>query len=357
MKGCSRLKISKLLFAVLCLSCVLGLTACGKASEDEMITITDCSGAEVTIPKNIERVIAVHPSCVEFMTAMGQADKIIGTHGSVLGQSWAYLFYDGFNDMTLYGYKPTAEEIYAADVDLVIVKNAAYAETLRDDGIPAIYFGYNNIDELYFAVDMLGDIFGKEAKSFGDKWKAYTDDTIKKIQKEVSGLSEADKRNIYYINASVNPGDLYTTYGGNSFVEYWLNTIGANCVTSPYPDIEELDKEVVLSLKPDTVFISGYAEYTRLDEITSDALWSDVEAVKNGEIYLMPTSLVSFERFAVELPMLLNYSANKIYPDLHSFDALSEMKAFYKDFYGVEFTDEQVNNMILGLNVDGSRMD
>ena len=120
-----------------------------------MITITDCSGAQVSIPKNFDRVIATPPAFVEFMTAMGQADKLVGTHGSVLGQSWAPLFYEGFSDMALYGYKPTAEEVYAAEADFVVVKNAAYAETLRDDGIPAIYFGYNNLEELYFAVDLL----------------------------------------------------------------------------------------------------------------------------------------------------------------------------------------------------------
>ncbi len=334
-----------------------GMVGCGKKAEAETITITDCSGAQVTIPKNIEKVIATPPACVEFMVAMGQADKLVGTHGSVLGQSWAPLFYEGFSDMPLYGYKPTAEEIYAAEADLVIVKNAAYAETLRDDGIAAIYFGYNNLEELYFAVDMLGNIFGDEAKNFAKKWKTYTDETISQIQSEVAGVPESDKKNIYYINAAVNPGDLYTTYGGNSFVEYWINTIGANLVTSQYPDIEEIEKEVALSLDPDTIFISGYAEYTRYDEITSDPLWSDKEAVSNNEIYMMPTGLVTFDRFAVELPMMLSYSANKIYPELHSFDGVNELRAFYKKFYGIEFSDEHLNNMLLGLNVDGSRMD
>ena len=335
----------------------LGLVGCGKTAEDEMITITDCSGAQVSIPKNFDKVIATPPAFVEFMTAMGQADKLVGTHGSVLGQSWAPLFYEGFSDMALYGYKPTAEEVYAAEADFVVVKNAAYAETLRDDGIPAIYFGYNNLEELYFAVDMMGDIFGPEAKKFAEEWKEYTDKSISQIQSEVSGLSDAEKRNVYYINAAVNPGDLYTTYGGNSFVEYWINTIGANCVTSPYPDIEELEKEVVLSLDPDTIFISGYAEYTRYDELTSDPLWSDKKAVADNEIYLMPTSLVTFDRFAVELPVLLSYSANKIYPDLHEFNGTEELGSFYKEFYGIEFSDEHLNNMLLGLNVDGSRMD
>ena len=65
---------------------VLALSGCGKSSDEEMITITDCSGAQVSIPKNFDRVIATPPAFVEFMTAMGQADKLVGTHGSVLGQ-------------------------------------------------------------------------------------------------------------------------------------------------------------------------------------------------------------------------------------------------------------------------------
>ena len=203
----------------------------------------------------------------------------------------------------------------------------------------------------------MGDIFGDNAKVYVTKWKNLMTETVNSITSDLSSLNDADKKNVYYINAAVNPGDLFTTFGGNSFVEYWMNTIGANLVTSSYKDITSLEAEVALSLKPDTIIISGYAEYTRKEELLESEVWSGIPAVKNESIYLMPTSFVSYERFAVELPMLLSYSANALYPSLHSFDGTSELKEFYKNYYGKTFTDEQLNNMLLGLNPDGTRMD
>ena len=350
-------KITCLLLALLMISATISFVGCGSDEKTDTMTITDCSGAEVEIKKDIKTVIAPNQPFCAFMIAMGQGDKLIGSHGSVIGHSWAPSFKEDILSVPMYGYKPEAEALYAAGADLVVVKNASYAEALRKEGIPAIYFGYNNLKELCYAVDLMGQIFGEEGKAYADKWKANLQATIDKIHQDFEGLEDSAKKNVYYINGAVNPGNIYTTFGGNSFTEYWIQTIGANLVTSPYKDIEEIDQEVAISLNPDTIFISGYAEYTRQSELISDPLWSDITAVKNNSIYLMPTSLVSFDRFAVELPLLLDYSANLLYPELHAFDGINAFRSFFQEFYGKTFSDADLTNMMLGLNPDGSRMD
>lgn len=350
-------RLVKSIAFLLSLLLALSMTACGKQEvKADTKIIVDCSGAEVEISTDIQKVIAPNQPFCEFMIAMGEADKLIGSHGSVLGHSWAPLFYENITSLEMYGYKPEAETLLAAGADLVVVKNSAYAETLRQAGIPAIYFGYNNIDELYYAVDLMGEIFGEGAKEFASKWKNRLSETINTISQEVSSISENDKKSVYFINAAINPCSLYSTFGGDSFTNYWIDTIGGKLVTAEYENIEEIDQEVAISLNPEVIFISGYAEYTSYDELMADKLWSDIDAVKNKEVYLMPTSLVSFDRFAVELPMLLEYSANLLYPELHEFNALDELRDFNKEFYGKDFTNEQINYMIKGLNPDGSRM-
>lgn len=323
----------------------------------DTIIVTDCSGAKVEIPKNIQRVIAPNQPFAAFMIAMGQGDKLIGSHGSVLGHTWAPYFKEDILSLDLYGYKPEAETLIAANADLIVVKNPAYAETLRNEGLPAIYFAYSNIDELYYAIDLMGDIFGDEAKEYVAKWKTFYEETRASIGNDLSSLSEEDKKSVYYINGAVNPSTVYTTFGGGSFTEYWINSIGGILATSEFDDIEEIDQEVAIGLNPDVIFISGYAEYTRYDELMADPLWTDINAVMNNEIYLMPTSLVSYDRFAVELPMLLDYSASVLYPELHSFGGTDALKEFYQEFYGLTFSDDELNLMLLGLSPDGSRMD
>ena len=326
------------------------------AEKAETRIVTDCYGAQVEIPSEINKVVVTSPAAVAFMTAMGLDGKIVGTHGAVLNHFWIYVFSDQFEGMPMYGKKPNAEELIAADVDLVIIKDGAYAEELRKQGITAVSFQYSNKEELFFAVDMLGEIFGDDAKAWAAAWEDKLDTTITNIASDLSGVPEAERCNVYYVDATGAEVDLYLTAGGNSFVEYWINASGGNLITSSYEGLEQIDQETALTLNPDTIFICGCLEYPARDTLLGDPLWQEVPAVKNNRVYIMPTSIVSYDRFAVELPLMFDYTANLLYPDLHPFDGISALREFYEQFYGQTFTDEQLENMLQGLNPDGTIM-
>jgi iron complex transport system substrate-binding protein len=352
-------KKSVLLLAFI--SLMIGMLAgCGTDTAAKTKIITDCSGAEVEIPSDLNKVVVTNPSAVAFMTAMGLSDKIVGTHGSILNQSWVYVFDETFNDVALFGKNPNAEELIAKDIDLVIIKDAKYAEELRKSGINAVCFKYTNKEELYFALDMLGEIFGKDAKSYASKWKTKLDTTIETIAKDLSGVSVDDRHRVYYVDATgaeATRDTLYLTSGGGSFVEFWVNSSGGKLVTSPYEGIDEIDQETALTLRPDTIFICGWLEYTAKDVLMSDPLWQDVPAVKNDRVFLMPTSFVSYDRFSVELPLMLDYTAHLLYPDKHAFNGIDDLREFYKQYYNQSLNDDQLENLLKGLNPDGTRME
>ena len=349
--------VSYLLTMILVLSVFSGCMVNKKSGTK---TITDCSGAQVEVPTNPSRVVVTSPAAVSFMNAMGLDNKIVGTHGSILNQSWVYVFDEYYSSVDLYGKNPNAEELIASDVDLVILKDPSYAEELRKTGINAVCFKYSNKDELYYAIDMLGEIFGEEAQNYADRWKTKLESTIADISSDLSGLSNDEKCNVYYIDATgaeATTETLYLTSGGDSFVEFWVQSSGGNLVTSQYKDLEEIDQETALMLNPDTIFICGWLEYTARDVLMNDPLWQDVPAVSSNRVFLMPTSFVSYDRFAVELPLMLDYSAYLMYPELHEFDGINDLRAFYQEFYNQSLSDDQLENMLLGLNPDGSRME
>ena len=55
--------------------------------------------------------------------------------------------------------------------------------------------------------------------------------------------------------------------------------------------------------------------------------------------------------------MLLKYSAHELYPDLCTFDGISTLRTFYKDYYDIELSNEHLENLLLGLYPDGSKKD
>ena len=334
-----------------------GTTVNTTTSETKIIV--DCSGTKVEIPSKLDKVVVTNPSAVAFMNAMGLDDKIVGTHGSILNQSWVYVFDEGFKDVALFGKNPNAEELINSNVDLAIIKDAEYAEDLRKQGINAVCFKYKNKDELYSAINMLGDIFGEGAQDYATKWENKLDETISKISKDLSDIPDDKKCNVYYVDATgaeASNENLFLTAGGGSFVEYWINASGANLVTSAYEGIDQIEQETALTLNPDTIFICGWLEYEAKDILMSDPLWQDVPAVKNDRVFLMPTSFVSYDRFSVELPLMLDYTANIMYPDQHTFGGIDELRDFYKEYYNQDLSDENLEMMLKGLNPDGTRM-
>lgn len=354
-------KISLIVTIVLILSLVTG---CDNTKQDDSTRVViDCSGVEVEIPNSVERVVCTSASAVPFLLGMNVEEKIVGAHGSTLGHSWSSVFYDGFKEesgkVTLFGKNPNVEELIKSNVDLVILKDASYAEELRNSGIPAVSFKYTNKDELYKAIDMLGEIFGEEAKNYAKKWENKLDSTIDTISEELKTLPENEKCNVYYVDATgeeATSESLFLTAGGGSFVEYWLNVSGANLVTSKYENIDQINQEEALLLNPDTVFICGWLEYKAKDVMMNDVLWQDVPAVKNDRVFLMPTSCASYDRFSVELPLMISYTANLLYPEYHKFGGIEELREFYIDYYGLELSDSLLENLLLGLNPDGTRM-
>lgn len=350
--------MKKTLILILALVLLVAVTTTGYASENQngAKIITDCAGALVEIPSDIQKVVVTSPAAVAFMRAMGLDGKIVGTHGSVLNHFWIYEFSDQFEGMALYGKNPNAEELIASGVDLVIIKDASYAEELRKTGINAVCFKYTNKDELFHAVDMLGEIFGDNAKSYATKWKDKFETTVATIASDLSVLQEEERCNVYYVDSTGEAVNLYLTAGGGSFVEYWIKSSGGNLITSQYEGLESIDQETALTLNPDTIMICGWLEYSAKNSVMKDPLWQETPAVKNNRVFIMPTSCVSYDRFAVELPLMLNYTANALYPDLHPFGGIDELRDFYEQYYGQTFSDEQLEYMLKGLNPDGSVM-
>ena len=334
------------------------LSGCQKQQLESqtMHTVTDCSGAKVTLPKDISNVICIDQSFCAFMTGMGLSNKLIGVHGSVIYHVWAPYFDGVFSHMKKYGYHPNAEAVYEVNADLVVLNDAKYAEELRNVGIPAIYFGYTNLEELCFAVDLMGEIFGPVSIEYIDNWKNELFSTIDEVTKCVEDIPENERANVYYINGSTD-GGLYNTFGKNSFVEFWIETIGGKLITSQYNKIADFNSEELLKLNPDTIVISGYLEHKYKELILQDVTWKNIAAVKDNRILTMPTSFTSYERFAVELPLLISYSASVLYPDLYIFGGIERVRSFYQKFYGQDFSDTQYEYMLQGLGPNGERMD
>lgn len=338
------------------------LTSCGATGNGETQptrTVTDCAGVEVEIPEHVERVICVTQNAMEFSVAMGQESRLLAVHKSVFDHTWSPEYIQDLDRLARFGYAPAPEAVYESGADLVIVKTAGAAEDLRSAGIPAITFRYQNRDELFSAVRLLGEVYGGEAENFSEKWIACYQEVEQQLGEIVSQIPEGERKRVYFIDASVSmdDGSLCSTAGGNSIIATWFDAVGADLVTREYEDVSTINEEAVLVMDPESIVIGGWSQNTRLEQLYADAKWADVSAVKNSEVYLSPDGFVSFERYAVEAPLLLKYTAYQLYPELFDYDPVTDFQSFFREFYQLEVPGEKIGYMLQGLSPDGSRMD
>ena len=339
---------------------ILVLASCGgSGGEPETRTIIDSTGAEVVLPQEVSKVICVTQNAMEFMVAMGQESRLIGVHKSVFNHTWSPEYIKELDRLTGFGYAPSAEAVYESGADLVIVRDSATAEDLRAAGILAVTFNYQNREELFAAVNMLGEIFGEDAMAYAQKWTSYYEEVEVELVETLSQLPDKERKTAYFIDAStaMDAGSLCSTAGGDSIIATWFDAVGADLVTRDYRGVSTINEEAVLQLDPQVILIGGWAENTRLEQLYADPKWADVTAVKEGQVYLVPDGFGSCVRYAVEAPLLLRYTAAQLYPELFDCDPVPDFQAFFQEFHQIDVPAEKVGYMLGGLSPDGSRMD
>lgn len=313
--------------------------------------ITDIAGSEVEITTDIQRVVNLWPASNAALLCMGAGDKLVGTTDFTKSLPWSQFVYPGIVDV------PTAtdnaEELLEIDPDLIITPTNDVAINLREAGLPTINLMFSNYDEMKQAFAILGDALGEEYAAKAAAWSELVDKNIAEVSNALGDLAEEDKPIVYYIQGQTNQG-LYASFRGDSIMNDWT-TYGGGIFASALMGLEGINAtaEEVLALNPDVVIIGGPAQHELYEELMADDAWEDINAVKNDRVYTNPNGLFPWERFGMESALQIKFAASVIHPDLYQVDMIDEVQDFYKEFVGIELTDEQAQNMINGYGPYG----
>ena len=74
--------------------------------------------------------------------------------------------------------------------------------------------------------------------------------------------------------------------------------------------------------------------------------WSGIKAVQDKRVYKMPLGIYRSYTPGADTPVTLLWLAKTVYPELFSdIDVTAKAKEYYKDVFGVELTDAQVQSI------------
>ncbi|MDD4127196.1 MAG: iron ABC transporter substrate-binding protein, partial [Methanomicrobium sp.] len=278
-----------------------------------LVNITDGYGREAAIPDDTCSIgCSSGGPCVRYMVYMDAEDMIAGLDSGDIPSENTFdtdtrsyiLANPQFADLALIGSSSggaNLEALMAINPDVIFMLGSsgaasgtpASADTLQErTGIPVIampsgsYATPGEREELYSSYRLIGKILGKESRA--EELSAYIEATITDLEARTKDIPESEKKTVFIGGLSYGGahGLMSTQSAYPPFI--WVNV--KNIAAEYNLSSIDFSKEALLYSDPEYIFIdagtlSVQEETGGCDEIKKP-LYSDMQAVKNGNVYV-----------------------------------------------------------------------
>ena len=344
----------RILSAILAL-CLTTAVLCGCAAQGgqtaaDTITVTDCAGRTVAVPKDPQSICCVCPFSGPIIVMCGYGDRVTTSCNNMTRSNLLEMICPGIADAVVVKSSGSvnAEAVLEYGTDLIFVNDGTY-ETAEERakldslGVPYVVVGFDDLESQLDAMLVIGRALGAE-----EKMQDYTD-WCKSVYADVQQtLSEApsDPVDLYHaVNEAVR-----TDYAG-SICDEWITMTNVNDVSLGSDLTVEGGKayttlEQIYAWDPDVIICNeaGVDDY-----ILSDEKWAGLRCVRDGAVYQIPVGISRMGHpTSSETPLALMWLMNLLHPDLYPIDFTEELISYYDTFYDYPISEELAEAMMEG---------
>ncbi len=338
---CVKKGIAVLLTAVMCFS----ISGCGAGTkvqpEQEAAVIVDAENREIEKPETMDKVaITCYGGASHEIVVLGGSEKIVAQPSmdqfpllSEMFPAFRGVVNPGsFDDVNV-------EELLKTEPDMVFVGITSKKgnQLIEEAGLPTftMRIGSATIETLKKEFEMTGLLLDQQEKS--QALLGYWDEKLAMVEALVSKVPEAERKSVYYTGIDVTKAN--TGEWGNSLIDGsgGINVTGG---LTQGAKGSEVSIEQVLEWNPDVIVVQKTNK--GLGELLADDRIQDLNALKNKQVYQFPIGAFWWDRPSPEAPLGFMWLAKTLYPEYtKELDLKQETKAFYKDFYNYQLSDEE----------------
>ena len=310
----------------------------------ETRTITDLQGSEIEIPYEVKKISTGKLNLTQLTLILGGSapvanlgDGADASKGTLLNDMFPEL--EGMTVLTEDNMDP--EAIITIDPDLVMlyIRSAELGERISATGYSVALCGLSNEEELLKTMNIMAEALGGDALNKAEEYETYYRGLMADVAEKSAGLAENEKPLVAYVRSNG------TVCGVNSMPNNWITAAGGvnmGALAGFEQYSAEMPAEDIIGYDPDIVFCESPAA---LEFINGDS-YKGLKAVKDGALYIVPYGLSCSGLANAENPMVWQWAANIINPDIYSYDAEQSIRDFFKDFYGYELSDAQLKTVL-----------
>lgn len=313
--------------------------------------VTDSGGRKVTVPDRIDKVFAAGPPAA-ILLYMLAPEKMTGWPNSLREEerpyvARAYRDLPALGRLTGRGGTANLEVVLKSKPDLILdfgsVRDTyiSLADAVQNQtGIPYVLID-GRFDKTPDALRLLGRTLGLGER--GEQLATYVENTFDEIDAAIANVPKENRPRVYLARG---PDGLETGVRGSINTEIIERAGGINVADAPgQRGIVRASIEQVIVANPDTIITWDRNFYER---VRNDPLWSGIEAVKRGRIYLSPTAPFGW----IDRPPSLNriiglkWLARIFYPGRFKEDFNETVREFYKLFYHVDLSEVELERLL-----------
>ncbi|HCW53781.1 MAG TPA: iron complex transporter substrate-binding protein [Clostridium sp.] len=349
-----------------------------KKENNETITITDAAGREVTLEKDIDRIVLVRSRDifeVEALLGDEMPNKLVGWSDDLQTNDIDTYkkvteTFPQLKDLPSIGNNAnntiSTEAVLSLEPDLVLMNvsmkqgNFDYVEKLEEAGLPIVYLDSvsNPLSSPQESMKILGEVLGKE-----DKANELVDFMDKQVDTVMSRINDIPENSVstYIEIGNGGPSKIANTFGSSpekpdKFTSWGvvLDALKVNNIAKGVSKSSPLNAEYILEQNPDTIVITGqgwdksgamqmgyYATEEKSQELlsgfTTRTGWDTLSAVQNKNVYSIyhgfPPHVFAFAG--------VQGLAKAFYPDTFAdLDPYANLQEFYDKFMPEKLSGE-----------------
>jgi len=326
-------------------------------SDTNIRTIRDLCGREVTVPKQVERVVAIGPGALRFVAYLGAVDKIVGIENlekKMNSAGWlrpyALVLSKEFMKLPVVsvggpGKLPNFEAVMLTGPDVIVTVSSDPSQLNnleQKTGVPTVFLTYGELGvwrkEAKNSLKLLGKILGKVDRA--QELIRYIELAEADLKKRTETIEKKDKPSVYFGGISLKGAhDLTSTEAG-----YAPGTmVNAVNVVDTLEKAGHLfiDKEQIMVWAPDAIFIDlGSRNILERDFMNNRQFYRLLKAVRTNRVFsLLP---YNYYNTNLELALLNAYFIGKtLYPgQFEDIDIRKKADEIYRTFLGIKAPDE-----------------
>lgn len=295
-------------------------------------TIIDQAGRSVTVPDNPTRIICLGPGALRLIVYLRAQDRVVGVEAmekrAPIGRPYwraspalATLPDCGPGGPAAINKKPDMETVLSLSPQVIFITwmDAALADTVQNIlGIPLVVLSYGTFatfdEALFDALRIAGFVLGKRARA--EEIVTFIQSQRQQLATRTAGIPEKRRPRAYAGGIGFRGTHGIESSEQNYIPLEWAGARNlADSVTPGAGSHVFLDRETLLALDPEVIFIDGGGlELVRADYGKKKAFYTALHAFTHGRVHV----LLPFNHYATNIGTALAdaWAVGKIlYPD------------------------------------------